>query len=212
MYINLNKLKDFFVCRNDIQDNLISTDTNKPLSANQGKVLQDSKQNTLISGTNIKTINDESILGSGNLTISSGSSIIGGYVSRITGNIEIIDNETDTIEITLTDLTTRGVSGGVSYIFWVEPLYIIDVETQETVVEEEDITIVTDSDSLPIECSFLTSLENYQNQAFVYNSEGVAGGMTFSDIYTNYFYNLPDSNGMPIVTTLSNLPSNPQGE
>lgn len=41
MYINLNKLKDFFVCRNDIQDNLISTDTNKPLSANQGKVIKD---------------------------------------------------------------------------------------------------------------------------------------------------------------------------
>ena len=33
-----------------------------------------SKQNTLVSGTNIKTINNESILGSGNITIDSGSS------------------------------------------------------------------------------------------------------------------------------------------
>ena len=34
----------------------------------------DSKQDALVSGTNIKTINNESLLGSGNITISSGSS------------------------------------------------------------------------------------------------------------------------------------------
>ena len=33
-----------------------------------------SKQDTLVSGTNIKTINNESVLGSGNITISSGTS------------------------------------------------------------------------------------------------------------------------------------------
>ena len=33
-----------------------------------------SKQDTLVSGTNIKTINSQSILGSGNITISGGSS------------------------------------------------------------------------------------------------------------------------------------------
>lgn len=33
------------------------------------------KQDTLVSGTNIKTINNESILGSGNITISGGSDV-----------------------------------------------------------------------------------------------------------------------------------------
>lgn len=40
-------------------------------------IIQDeieSKQDTLVSGTNIKTINNESLLGSGNITIGGGSS------------------------------------------------------------------------------------------------------------------------------------------
>lgn len=53
----------------DIKDVLTSTDTRSVLSANQGKILNESKQDTLVSGTNIKTINNESILGSGNLDI-----------------------------------------------------------------------------------------------------------------------------------------------
>lgn len=53
----------------DIKDVLTSTDTRSVLSANQGKILNESKQDTLVSGTNIKTINGSSILGSGNLDI-----------------------------------------------------------------------------------------------------------------------------------------------
>ena len=53
----------------DIKDVLTSTDTKSVLSANQGKILNESKQDTLVSGTNIKTINGDSILGSGNLDI-----------------------------------------------------------------------------------------------------------------------------------------------
>lgn len=59
----------------DVKDNLTSTDTNKPLSAKQGKELKtlvDGKQATLVSGTSIKTVNNESLLGSGNISISSG--------------------------------------------------------------------------------------------------------------------------------------------
>ena len=53
-----------------IVDNLTTDDATKVLSAKQGKVLQDGKQATLVSGTNIKTVNNESLLGSGNITIS----------------------------------------------------------------------------------------------------------------------------------------------
>ena len=54
-----------------VNNTLTSTSTTEALSAAQGKVLQDSKQTTLVSGTNIKTVNNQSILGSGNLDISS---------------------------------------------------------------------------------------------------------------------------------------------
>ena len=46
-----------------INNTLTSTSTTQALSAAQGKILQDGKQATLVSGTNIKTLNDASILG-----------------------------------------------------------------------------------------------------------------------------------------------------
>lgn len=60
----------------DIKDVLTSTDTRSVLSANQGKILNESKQDTLVSGTNIKTINGDSILGSGDISITGGASNI----------------------------------------------------------------------------------------------------------------------------------------
>jgi hypothetical protein len=55
-----------------INNTLTSTSTTDALSAAQGKALQDGKQATLVSGTNIKTVNGTSVLGSGDITISSG--------------------------------------------------------------------------------------------------------------------------------------------
>lgn len=48
-----------------------TSDANKPVSMAQQTAL-DSKQDTLISGTNIRTINGQSILGSGNLVLTGG--------------------------------------------------------------------------------------------------------------------------------------------
>ncbi len=75
----------------DIVDNLNSSAANKPLSAAQGqslsalianeitnRILGDSaKQNTLVSGVNIKTLNGESLLGSGDLAIQAGNQTSG---------------------------------------------------------------------------------------------------------------------------------------
>jgi hypothetical protein len=47
-----------------------TSDANKPVSSAQQTAL-DGKQDTLVSGTNIKTINSESLLGAGNITINS---------------------------------------------------------------------------------------------------------------------------------------------
>lgn len=51
-----------------------------------------SKQDTLVSGTNIKTINNQSLLGNGNLTISGGSSsslVVARDVITISGNNQL---------------------------------------------------------------------------------------------------------------------------
>lgn len=76
-----------------------------------------SKQDTLVSGTNIKTINNESILGSGNITIEGGGS--SKELSAGT-NISITTGETaDTINCTLpitatTDTTNKAIMIGQS--------------------------------------------------------------------------------------------------
>ena len=65
------------VAKTDIVDALTSSATNQPLSANQGKVLNGlitGLQPALVSGTSIKTINNQSLLGSGNISVSTSSS------------------------------------------------------------------------------------------------------------------------------------------
>lgn len=72
-----------------------TADADKPVSTATQTALN-GKQATLVSGTNIKTINDESILGSGNITISGGGGITDGDKGDITvsasGETWTIDN------------------------------------------------------------------------------------------------------------------------
>lgn len=61
----------------DITTSITSSSTNTQVpSAKAVNDLLDTKQNTLVSGTNIKTINNESILGSGNIDIQGGGKAI----------------------------------------------------------------------------------------------------------------------------------------
>lgn len=65
------------------------------------------KQDALVSGTNIKTINNESILGEGNITISSGPEYTAGTGIDITNNTISVDNTIATIS----SLATVATSG-----------------------------------------------------------------------------------------------------
>ena len=76
-----------------IVDNLNSTSSTSVLSAKQGKILNDNKQDLLISGTNIKTINSQSLLGNGDITITGGS---GGSVNIRTSSTGFSSTLTDT--------------------------------------------------------------------------------------------------------------------
>ena len=61
------------VAKTDIIDVLTSTATNQPLSANQGNALStliNAKQAALVSGTTIKTVGGQSLLGGGDISIS----------------------------------------------------------------------------------------------------------------------------------------------
>ena len=67
----------------------------------------DDKQDTLVSGTNIKTINNTSILGSGNIDIQGGSSYAAGTGIDITNNVISVDG-VSTSEVTLATVATTG--------------------------------------------------------------------------------------------------------
>ena len=76
-----------------VVDNLNSNSTTDALSANQGRVLNNkfsTKQDTLVSGVNIKTINGSAITGSGNLYIPTGGG--GGGSDYYAGANISIDN------------------------------------------------------------------------------------------------------------------------
>ncbi len=84
-----------------------------PVQSVNGSTGSVTVQATLVSGTNIKTINGESVLGSGNITVSGsgGVTTIEGLDGAITlaagANVTITDNGTDTI-------TIAASSGGIS--------------------------------------------------------------------------------------------------
>lgn len=67
------------------------------------------KQDTLISGTNIKTVNNQSILGSGNITIEGGT----GETYTAGANISIEDNVISVTGITVPDVSNFVTSGDV---------------------------------------------------------------------------------------------------
>lgn len=70
----------------------------------------DSKQNLLVSGTNIKTINNQSLLGSGNITISGGSGDTSSCV-HITGDESVGGDKTFTDNIAVVDASHILYSG-----------------------------------------------------------------------------------------------------
>ena len=71
-----------------------TSDLNKPISTATQTALN-GKQATLVSGTNIKTINNQPILGSGNIDIQSGSSYTSGTGINITNDVISVEGVKD---------------------------------------------------------------------------------------------------------------------
>lgn len=88
-----------YIKGSDVVDNLTSSYATRPLSANQGKQLDTAKQDKLVSGTNIKTINSNSLLGTGNINLPTTSEVgdvanlettatdVVGAINELDGNI-----------------------------------------------------------------------------------------------------------------------------
>lgn len=98
------------------------------------------KQNTLISGDNIKTINNESILGPGNLTIGGGTAGVTSLNSK-TGAITLAAGNNVTINEsgnTLTINATGGGGGGSGTTY-----EVVDISSITTLTDEQYNTLIS---------------------------------------------------------------------
>lgn len=100
------------------------------------------KQNTLVSGDNIKTINNESILGPGNITISGGGGTAGvTSLNSKTGAITLSGGNNVTITEsgnTLTINATGGGGGGSG-----ETYEVVDISSITTLTDEQYNTLIS---------------------------------------------------------------------
>ena len=78
------------------------------------------KQDTLVSGTNIKTINSNSILGSGNITITGGGCLYltSVAISATTGDIATVSNASITADYVLAEITFANPSAITTDVTW----------------------------------------------------------------------------------------------
>jgi len=99
-----------------------SSAANAATSEANAAIILGSKQDTLVSGTNIKTINGETVLGSGDLSVTPGS---GGYAANV--------------YLTALDSTTNPAYKQISYVPNVTPTTIVGVANNNEVLLEEFI-------------------------------------------------------------------------
>ena len=138
----------------DVINDLVSTRTDAALSAYQGRVLDEKistldseKQDTLVSGTNIKTINNESILGEGNITIEGG----GG-----TAGVTSVNTRTGDVVLTKTDVGLNNVDNTSDANKPVSTL-------QQTALNEKVDKVVGEGLISNIEKNRLANVDNYDD-------------------------------------------------
>lgn len=169
----------------------------------------DNKQDTLISGVNIKTINNESLLGSGNINIGGGSGsgnvstndtltannlILGDgttYIKKATVSISDIALTADLPVVTFNEST---ISGGTT-IYGMT----VDGDNYNFATNSQSVSLntVAGNESITVDSDTLTLVTRDTNQE-------ISGTKTFigttlrakaTASTTNYFYVKPDGNG-----------------
>ena len=78
------------------------------------------KQDTLVSGTNIKTINNESVLGSGNITLVTNSQLTEGLAAKLDVTTYTADKATFALKTEIPDVTSKVTGTGITKIEVVE--------------------------------------------------------------------------------------------
>ena len=140
------------------------------------------KQNTLVSGTNIKTVNNQSLLGSGNITVESGGKA-DGITTRLNSN-----NQTEVIGIYTTQENGRKIWEGTWNQYNALPekdnsvYYYITDDADDTVYQ---VQLVSGVNIKTVNNQTILGSGNLEIEGAFIAEYGVTSYNTIADIFTN---------------------------
>ena len=181
-------LEAVFVKKSDITDNLTSTDTNKPLSAKQGKALNDGKADTNHTQAS-STVTESSALGR-----------IGTSQNATQHDINLAINNI---------INTGGGSGGDSLLGVSD--YYLDSTTEELVLEYSTgklISSVTKSTSGLVDTYTITYTDSSTYEFTVTNGQDGSGGSVDIVTSTNGWNSTTSDSKVPSEKLVKNSPDN----
>ena len=154
--------------------------------------LVDDKQDTLVSGTNIKTINGTSLLGSGNIDIQGGgSTYTAGDGIDITNNVISVDG-VSTSEVTLATVATSGSYNDLSN----KPT-IPTVNNATLTIQKNGSNVATftanASSNITANISVPTNTNELTNGAGFITSSALSGYQTTANLVTSVSSSSTDS-------------------
>lgn len=172
----------------------------------------ENKQDTLVSGTNIKTINNQSLLGEGNITIEGGGSItIDDSMSDTSENAvqnKVIKSYVDSNKVTMTSelLNDSGYINNGTYedVTFNGNVYLSGSTHIPSEIKAEGNLQMTSDCALGKECLFKTKAlmaNTIYTEKLAYSS----GNTSTGTIYTSYEWDLPHKSGTIALT--SDIPS-----
>lgn len=163
----------------NVVDNLTSSSATSPLSANQGRVLQSTKQDKLVSGTNIRSINGTSILGSGDIAITPVTLGITLRSFRINSSTyQIYSNTSGSLPQVFSPTTvgTEGqvlLSSGTGAPVWSDVSSVIDLSDYVT-----SETLATTLSEYVSKTSLTSTLGGYVPTTRTINGKALSGNVT----------------------------------
>lgn len=172
----------------------------------------ENKQDTLVSGTNIKTINNQSLLGEGNITIEGGGSVtVDDSMSDTSENPvqnKVIKSYVDDNKVTKTSQLTNDsnyiVNGTYNNVTFKGNVYLSGSTHIPSEIKAEGNLEMTSDCALGKECLFKTKAlmaNTIYTERLAYSS----GNTSTGTIYTSYQWDLPHKSGTIALT--SDIPS-----
>ena len=191
-----NNKSDFSGSYNDlsnkptIPDELadLSDDSTHRVVTDTEKNTWSGKQDALVSGTNIKTINNESILGSGNITVSGGSTYTAGKFLNIDNNNVIDENFTHNISTS----SSTDIGKDSSH-----RLDLNSLKCGKTLIQNYNITLY--------QFYYKYTWNNVEKTSYIFIDDGIESSCTWGYAEIEMFHTIEEAESLPDFTLIGQI-------